>query len=352
MTSPSTAREAMTRRERYRAALSGEPFDRPPIWIMRQAGRYLPEYQAIRSQHTFWEMCLKPEVSAAATLSACRTLDVDLMIIFNDILTPLLDMGLDVQFPTGGPVITNPVRTMADVEQLAPVVYTRPPVADSIALCRAGEPDTPVLGFCGAPFTLAVYAVEGKMKGTEKTAIMALLAERPTVLAALLERLSEVAADYLAAQVLEGGADGVQIFESWGGVLLAGTQYEQWAAQWQRRVIALFRARCPGTPIHLYVRGSAPHLDSMHATAAEVLAIDHDTPLASARAATDRTLQGNLAPEIMLEGADVEGAFHRMLEGFDPTRRWIANLGHGVTPAARPENVRRFITLVQALGKG
>jgi uroporphyrinogen decarboxylase len=345
---PAPRRDVATRHERYRAAVAGESTDRPPIWLMRQAGRYLPEYRAIRARHSFWDLCLRPEVSAAATLTARIALDADLMIIFNDILTPLRDMGLEVDFSESGPVIANPVRTMADVEALVPPRYGRPPVAESLRTVRAADPDTPVLGFCGAPYTLAVYAVEGAMRG-DKSQVAGLAAREPAAMERLLATLAEVAADYLVAQVAEGGAHGVQLFESWGGVLLAGAEYEALAARWQRHVIARFRAACPGVPVHLYVRGSRAHLESMVRTGAEVISVDEHTPLAAVRAAGARCVQGNLAPATMLPGAALDDAMEAMIAGFDWHRGWIANLGHGITPAADPHHARRFVQWAQSL---
>lgn len=335
-------------KERYRLTVTGGETDRPPIWIMRQAGRYLPEYMALRSRHTFLDFCLKPEISAKATLMPIELVGIDILIIFNDILTPLRNLGLDLDFPKGGPVISNPIRDMERVKSLPKVAFGDEPVAESLRLVSRHAPDYPVLGFCGAPFTLAVYAVEGFVKG-DKEEILRLVREDPETLDLLLEKLTQVAVDYLVVQADSGGAHGVQVFESWGGMLLEGGEYERFAAKWQREVISRFRQRCPETPVHLYVRGSRNKIAKMDETGADVLSVDWDTPLAEARRGTKRTLQGNLSPEVVLDPDAVPGAFEEMIQDFDWRQGWIANLGHGITPKASVEAARRFVECVRSL---
>lgn len=338
-----------TPKERYRLTISGGETDRPPVWIMRQAGRYLPEYRALRSNHSFLDFCLNPEISAQATLMPIEQVGIDILIIFNDILTPLMNLGLELDFPTGGPMISNPIRDLERVKSLPKVSFGDEPVARALRLVGEQAPDYPVLGFCGAPFTLAVYAVEGYVKG-RKEAILRLVDEEPETLDLLLEKLAPLAADYLVVQADAGGASGVQIFESWGGMLLEGEQYERFAAKWQREVIRRFREKCPDTPVHLYVRGSRDKIASMDASGADVLSVDWETPLDEARVETTRTLQGNLSPEVLLDAARVPLAFESMLHEFDWRKGWIANLGHGITPNASVEAARRFVDCVRALG--
>lgn len=341
---------SLSPKERYHLTVQGRETDRPPIWIMRQAGRYMPEYRALRSRHAFLDFCHKPEVSAEATLMPLDILGIDLLIIFNDILIPLQDMGLELDFPTGGPVIANPVRTMEAVERLARPNFERAAVARSLQLVKEGAPGVPVLGFCGAPFTLAVYAVEGRVK-TDKGVVMTMTDEAPGVLEALLDRLTDAVVDYLSLQVLRGGADGVQVFESWGGLLETPEAYERFAGRWQRELIRRFRLQCPETPVHLYLRGSEGKIPAMEASGADVLSVDWNTSLAKARSLTNRALQGNLDPEILLDPDAVAPAFARMIEGFDWRRGWIANLGHGITPKASVEAARRFVQCVHDLAR-
>jgi uroporphyrinogen decarboxylase len=340
---------ALSKLERYRLAVAGEEVDHPPAWIMRQAGRYMPEYQALRRQYSFAELCHNPEAAAQASYLPLTILDVDVLIIFNDILTPLEEMGIKVEFPDGGPQILNPARTEEDVARLRPASFHKPPVAHSIRRLRelAGH-DVPIIGFCGSPFTLACYAVEGRMSKTQEH-IKRLRFESANVLHALLDRLTETAANYLIAQIDDGGADAVQIFESWGGTLAAPHDYEEFAALYQRRLINKVRAACPDTPIHLYVKGCTPFLDSMARSGANVLGIDWNTPLSMARERTTLALQGNLDPMAMLVPDCIEDQVAHMVEGFDWRRGWIANLGHGITPQGTVEAARRFVQAIHAL---
>lgn len=339
----------LTKKERFLLTVRGEETDRPPVWIMRQAGRYLPSYMALRDKYTFRDFCLNPEVSVAATLQPLEQLDVDLLIIFNDILIPLEEMGLPVQFPKGGPQIARPLREEADVARFRERDFNDPPVAKSLRLLkeRAG-PDIAALGFSGAPFTLAVYAVEGSMS-KDQHAIKSMQFLKPALLHEILGRITETAANYLIAQIEEGGADGVQVFESWGGILSMPHDYEEFAAQYQRRLIRKVRQACPGTPIILYLRGSSGRVGAMAQAGADVIAVDWTTPLADARALTKQTLQGNMDPMVLVNPDAVKQAFKRMLEGFDWRRRWIANLGHGITPQASPEAAKKFVECVKAL---
>lgn len=342
----------LSKKERYLLTVKGEETDRPPTWLMRQAGRYMPEYMALRKQYSFQDLCLNSEAAAEASILPLQILDIDILIIFNDILTPLEQMGIDVEFPDGGPVIKNPVRESKDLNRLQNATFKNPPVAQSIRRLkeRAGD-DVPVLGFCGSPFTLASYVVEGKMSRNQDE-IKRMRFENPTALAALLDRLTETAANYLIAQIVDGGADGVQIFESWGGILAAPRDYVEFAGLYQRRLIEKVREVCPDTPIHLFLRGSGGRVEMMADSGADVLSIDWQTPLAAARQATDLCLQGNLDPMALLVPQCVEDQVARMLEGFDWRRGWIANLGHGITPQASVEAAKRFVTAVRNLQGG
>ncbi|MBI1290996.1 uroporphyrinogen decarboxylase [bacterium] len=346
MTPPSIE---LSRHERFHLTVRGEETDRPPIWIMRQAGRYMPEYRAIRAQHGFLDFCLKPEVAAAATLLPMELLDIDLFIIFNDILIPLQAMGLEVEFPEGGPKILRPVRSRDDLERFRTATFSNPVVAESIRLvAERSRKAAPILGFCGAPFTLATYAVEGKMS-KDQGEIRRLMAEDPALLHELLDRLAETAANYLIAQVADGGADGVQVFESWGSILPMPHLYEEFGARYQQRVIARFKAACPGVPVILYVRGSAGKIAAMESTGADILGLDQYTDMGEARRLTNRCLQGNLDPIFMTVPEATEAAVERMLEGFDWRRGWIANLGHGITPNGSVEAVKTYVRCIQQL---
>jgi uroporphyrinogen decarboxylase len=339
----------LSKKERYLLTVRGEETDRPPIWIMRQAGRYMPEYMELRKQYNFRDFCLNPEVSAAATLLPLRLLDIDIMIIFNDILIPLEEMGIRVEFPEGGPKIMNPLRTEADLANFRAATFDDPPVAQALRRLREqAGPDFPVLGFCGSPFTLALYAVEGRVSRNQD-AIKRMMYANPALLHQALDRITDTAVNYMIAQVEQGGADGLQVFESWGGTLAVPHQYEEFAAAYQRRLITRVKKALPEIPIHLYVRQSSGKLPSMAAAGADVIGVDWSVSLAEARQATRLALQGNLDPMAMLVPDAVEREVHKMVEGFDWRRGWIANLGHGITPEALPAAAVKFVQAVQSL---
>ncbi len=339
---------ALSRRERFALTVRGEETDRPPVWIMRQAGRYMPQYMALRERYSFRELCLDPEASAAAALLPPELLGVDILIIFNDILIPLEEMGLRVEFPGGGPEIMDPPRDEAALGRFRAVAFEDPPVAASIRLLRERTADEyPVLGFAGSPFTLLGYAVEGKMSRNAHE-VRRLMLEQPELAHEMLRRLTDTVVSYLVAQAGAGGAAGVQIFESLGHILPAW-EYGEFATVYTREVVRRFRAACPDTPVIVYSRGAAACLETMESTGADVLGVDWQLPLAEARRRTTRPLQGNLDPMVMLAPDAVEDAFGRMLEGFDWRRGWIANLGHGITPQASVESARRFVQCVRKL---
>jgi uroporphyrinogen decarboxylase len=341
---------SLSKKERYLLAATGQEVDCPPVWIMRQAGRYDPQYLALREHYSFRDLCTNPEACAQASLLPLKTLNVDVLIVFNDILIPLEAMGLSVEFPDTGPVIANPPRTELDLERFAAARFDRPPVTTCIQRIRqeAGG-QVPVIGFAGAPFTLASYAVEGKMSRDQRW-IKQMMFGEPALLHEILERVTATAAAYLVAQIEQGGADGVQIFES-QACAVAASEYEEFAASYQRKLIARVKAACPDTPITLYAKGSAPVLASMAASGANVVSIDWTHKLADARREVggEVALQGNLDPGALFVGECVDSAVERMLDGFDWRRGYIANLGHGITPQASVAAARKFVDAVQRL---
>lgn len=341
--------KALSKRERYLLAARGEEVDFPPVWIMRQAGRYDPKYMALRERYSFRDLCKDAEACAAASIIPLSNLDVDVLIIFNDILIPLEAMGLQVDFPDTGPNIANPPRVAADLDRFKAAGFDRPPVSANIRRLKGiAGPDVPVLGFAGAPFTLASYAVEGKMSRNQHH-IKELVFGESGLLEEILDRVTETAAAYLVAQVEQGGADGVQIFESQASAL-APAEYERFAARWQRRLIEKFKAACPDTPVTLYARGTAAVLSSMVGSGADVVSIDWNHSLADAReVVTTQALQGNLDPGTLLVPAAVTPAVERMVEGFDWRRGYIANLGHGIFPQCTVAGAREFVRAVHNL---
>lgn len=318
---------------------------------MRQAGRYDPQYLQLRERYSFRDLCFDPEACAAASILPLQTLGVDVLIIFNDILIPLEAMGLKVEFPDSGPVIIDPLRAEADLARFAPATFSSPHVARNIrALQERAGPDVPILGFAGAPFTLLSYAVEGRMSRNQHH-IKELLYTAPALVHQFLKQLTNTVVNYLIAQIEEGGAAGVQLFESQAPVL-PRCEYAEFASDYQRQVIARVKEACPGTPVTLYARGSAGVFDAMQATGADVLSIDWSHTLADARAAAGPgvCLQGNLDPTVLLVPDAVEKRVKAMLEGFDWRRGYIANLGHGIIPQAKVEGAQRFVRAIQQLG--
>jgi uroporphyrinogen decarboxylase len=341
--------QALSKKERYLLAARGAETDFPPAWIMRQAGRYDPKYMALRERYSFRDLCLDPDACAAASIIPLTNLDVDALIIFNDILIPLEAMGLQVDFPDTGPSIANPPRIDADLNRFKAASFDNPPVAANIrALRKLCGPDVPIFGFAGCPFTLVSYAVEGRMSRNQHH-IKGLMYSQPELLEEMLSRVTDTAAAYLVAQVEQGGADAVQIFESQASAV-APAEYERFAAKWQRRLISRFKAACPDTPLTLYARGTAPILQSMVDSGADVVSIDWNHTLADARAiAGGKALQGNLDPGALLVAEAVPAAVQRMVEGFDWRQGYIANLGHGIFPQCTVEGAQAFVTAVHSL---
>jgi uroporphyrinogen decarboxylase len=342
----STAETAVAKTHPFIEAALGRPHERIPVWMMRQAGRYLPEYREVRAKHTFLEMCHTPEVAAEITLQPLRRFDLDAAIIFSDILIFLPAMGMPVDFPTGGPVVERPIASAADVDKLGPLDPKKhiPEVYDAISLTAeklAGE--RPLIGFCGAPFTLACYAIEGK-GSKEFAGARSFMHQNPEATKMLLDKLADAAFLHLAAQV-EAGASVVQIFDSWAG-LLSRADFDEFAKPYLTRVVE--RARPLGVPIIAFARGiSAPWLDGI---GADVYSIDwRDDIRAAYDAVGGAGVQGNLDPVLLLASKEKAVAsaqeICRSMAGID---RYIFNLGHGVLQHTPPENVQAVIRAVHS----
>lgn len=326
----------------FLAAAHGASTTRAPVWLMRQAGRYLPEYRALKERHGFWEMCRTPDIAAEVTLQPLRRFPLDAGIIFSDIMTPLPPMGIPVDFAPG-PVVRTPVRTADDVARLdvPDAEEVAPFVADAIRLVKA-ETDVPLIGFAGAPLTVAGYAVQGG-GSADYAAFRTWLHREPQAAHALLDKLADVTTGYLRSQIA-AGADAVQLFDSWAGVHDRRT-YATFGMPYVRRV--LDGLADTGVP-RIYLAVGASHLYSQIARLpAEVISVDWRQPLDAARAALpDRTLQGNLDPTVLFADAEtVLDAGRRVLrEGLGGPH--IFNLGHGVLPGTPTDNVARLIDLV------
>jgi uroporphyrinogen decarboxylase len=328
-----------------------EPVERTPVWFMRQAGRSLPEYRALRERHSFWEVAQTPELCAEVTLQPVRRHGVDAAVMFADIMTPVLAMGLDVELVEGvGPVLETPVRSAADVERL---VRTDPDtdyagLAEAIRAVRAElAPERAVVGFCGGPFTVAGYLVEGR-PSRELTRVKTLMYTDPAVWNALMERLAECFAAYVGMQV-RAGADVVQLFDSWVGVL-SPADYEEFVAPWSARILA----RVDVPTIH-FGTGTATLLPAMAHAGGDVIGLDWRVPLDEgwALVGDDRGVQGNLDPALLLGPWDrAEAAALDILARAGGRPGHIFNLGHGVLPGTSAESVTRLAELVQSAAVG
>jgi uroporphyrinogen decarboxylase len=326
-----------------------EPTERTPVWFMRQAGRSLPEYRAVRERHTFWEVANTAELCAEVTLQPVRRHRVDAAVMFADIMTPVIGMGLDVELVEGvGPVVSSPVRTRADVERLrvpdpaeafAPLLEAIGIVRSELAAAQA------VVGFCGGPFTVAGYLVEGK-PSREFATVKALMYREPDVWRALMEKLAACFAAYVAAQA-RAGADVVQLFDSWVGVL-SPVDYEELVAPWSARVLA-----APGVPTIHFGTGTTTLLPAMGRAGGDVVGLDWRVPLDDGWALVggDRGVQGNLDPAVLLgPWENVEARARDVIARAAGRPGHIFNLGHGVLPATDPEQLTRLAALVQESG--
>jgi uroporphyrinogen decarboxylase len=323
-----------------------EPVERTPVWFMRQAGRSLPEYRAIREQHSFWEVAHTPELCAEVTLQPVRRHGVDAAVMFADIMTPVLGMGLDVDLVEGvGPVVAEPVRTIADVERLRVPDPDEAfaPLLDAIRIVR-GEltPEQAVVGFCGGPFTVAGYLIEGK-PSREFAIVKTLMYSEPEVWTALMEKLADCFAGYVAAQA-RAGADIVQLFDSWVGAL-SPADYEEFVAPWSARILAAV-----DVPTIHFGTGATTLLPAMARAGGDVIGLDWRIALDDgwALVGEERGVQGNLDPAVLLGPWErVETAARDVLARAGGRAGHIFNLGHGVLPRTDPDVVSRLAELVQ-----
>jgi uroporphyrinogen decarboxylase len=338
----------------YLAAAAGRKPNRVPVWFMRQAGRSLPEYRALRVHNTMMEACFNAELIAEITLQPIRRHDVDAAILFSDIVVPLRGAGVDVDIVADvGPVIAAPVRTAADVDALQPLDPRGvQPVSDAVSLLVGELGQVPLIGFAGAPFTLASYLVEGgPSRNHAKTKAMML--SEPACWHALMEKLTDLTIGFLHVQ-LEAGVDAIQVFDSWAGVLSLA-DYRRLVLPHSSRVFAALADR--GVPMTHFGVGTAELLGAMSAAGATVVGVDWRTSLvdAAARVEAGKALQGNLDPAVLLAGwPTVERAARAVV---DDGRRavdagvagHIFNLGHGVLPETDPEVLTDLVALIHSL---
>ena len=330
-------------KELFLRACRFEPIERVPVWIMRQAGRYLPEYQAVRAHHTFLEICKTPELAAEVSIQPHRALGVDAIIVFSDILIVAEAMGLPLDVPDSGPILGEPIRHSSAVRRLHrfdPERETRF-VGDAIrAIRKEIGPGVPVIGFAGAPWTLACYMIEGQTRGDISRAKQ-MLRDEPELLRELLGRIAEATASYLEMQI-GAGADVIQLFDTWAGEL-SQQEYDTMEGPATQRVLQTLGSR--SAPKILYAKGSARHLESMAKSGADVLSVDWNTDLADARKRLGRkvALQGNVDPSKLLGPVEeIERAAREAIEKTSGLGH-ILNLGHGILPNTPVESARAFV---------
>ena len=331
-------------------ALAGEPVWPPPIWLMRQAGRYLPEYRAIRAEtNGFIDLCLTPARAAEVTLQPIRRYGFDAAILFSDILMLPYALGQDLRFLEGEGPVLQPVRTAAELAALDParVAAATAPIMETVERVRAALPgETALIGFAGSPWTVACYMVEGH--GSREFAEVRGLAYRdPALFDSLLGLVTQSTIGYLAAQA-EAGADALMLFDSWAGVLPAA-QFRRFVIEPTRAIVAALKQRFPATPIIGFPRLAGTMLAEYAATGVQCVAIDTAADPAHAAAAVPAgiAVQGNLDPlALVAGGAAMEAAANLVLDAWRG-RPAIFNLGHGIVPQTSPDHVAALVRQVR-----
>ena len=326
-------------------ALAGEAVERPPVWFMRQAGRYMAEYRALRATHEFLEVCGDAALACEVTLQPVRRFDLDAAIVFSDILPVLEAIGREITFGKGmGPRVLEPVRSASDAASLVrpDVSDALPIVPETIRRFRKIEPDIPILGFAGAPFTLLCYLVQGSgSKNWEH--VKQLLYSDPATAQRILDLLADVVGDYLQTQV-DAGAVAVQIFDTWAGILSP----EDWG-RWALPAVQRALSRVSGAPRVFFTKDTSPFLDRIAETGADAFSIDWRVDIARARAVLgpDVPVQGNLDPiALFAPEAELRRRVRRIIDAAGP-RGHIFNLGHGVIPSTPIEGVEVMIDEVR-----
>jgi uroporphyrinogen decarboxylase len=329
-------------------ACRGEKTDYTPVWLMRQAGRYLPQYMKIRKKVTFLELCKTPELAAEVTIQPIDYLNADAAILFSDILTPVEPMGLKLDF-VPGPVFENPVRTEADIDALRiPVMEEDVPyVLETIKILRREfEGRVPLIGFGGAPFTLACYMVEGK--GSKDFAqIKRMMYGAPELFAKLMEKVTEMDRLYLNAQIT-AGAQVIQIFDTWGGIV-SPLDYAKFVLPYTKKLIdGLDRS----VPVIHFVKGASAMLDTVSKAGSDVMGLDWHVNLGKARdiIGPDIAVQGNLDPTVLYAPKEhIEREVKRILDENAGRPGHIFNLGHGILPTVDPEHAKFMVECVHRL---
>jgi uroporphyrinogen decarboxylase len=327
-----------------------EPVDRTPVWLMRQAGRYIPDYRALRAKHSFWEMCKTPELAVEVTLQPVDIIGVDAAILFSDILVPVEAMGVGIEFTEGrGPVVDHPIRNAADVKALHVIEPDEVGfVYDAIRILRRElEGRVPLIGFSGAPYTLASYAVEGG--GSRNYAfIKTMMYKEPELFDALMDMLADVVIVYLKAQV-EAGAQAIQMFESWASSI-SPYDYRKRVMKHSKKVLDAVSGL--GVPVIHFANGAGNYLADVAEAGGDVIGVDWRIDLDDAWSAIgqDKAIQGNLDPIVLLGGPEeIERRVADIIDRVGGRPGHIFNLGHGILPETPVENARYFVDCVHRL---
>lgn len=345
----------MLKNNRYIKAALSQPVDKTPVWMMRQAGRYLPEYRELRAKAgSFMSLCTNPELACEVTLQPLRRFELDAAILFSDILTIPDAMGLGLYFKTGeGPAFEKVIKTKADVDKLfVPDIFDKLSyVTDAVSLIRKNlKGEVPLIGFSGSPWTLATYMVEG---GSSKNfgEVKGMLFSEPKIMHQLLDTLAKSVINYLNAQI-ESGAQAVMIFDTWGG-LLSTQNYHDFSLNYMQQIINGLKRSYEGEviPVTIFTKGGAGWLQQMAATGADCVGLDWTIDINQARAAIgDKVaLQGNMDPCVLYSTPErVEQEVADILAKFGSGNGHVFNLGHGIHPTIKPENVKAYVDAVHA----
>ena len=342
----------------YINALLKKEVTRTPIWVMRQAGRYLPEYRATRKKAgDFLTLCKSSDLACEVTLQPLERFDLDAAILFSDILTIPDAMGLGLHFIEGeGPKFSHPLSSLAEINQL-----TKPDVSKDLSYVSEAvsvikknlKGRVPLIGFTGSPWTLATYMVEG---GSSKTfsKVKGLMYENPKHMHQLLDVLADTIIDYLNSQI-EAGADSVMIFDTWGG-LLNKASYENFSLMYMSKIVAGINRNSEGKtiPVTLFTKGGSAWLEQIAATGCDAVGIDWTVEIGEAerRIGSKVALQGNLDPSVLYASAEViKSEAHKILDQFQGSTGHVFNLGHGIIPDVNPESMKALVDAVHSYSK-
>ncbi len=334
-------------------ACKRQPVERTPVWIMRQAGRYLPAYRAVREKADFLTMCKTPELAAEVTIQPVEIIGVDAAIIFSDILVIPEAMGMHLEMHEGrGPVFPHPVRNENDAKKLKTIDPSKDLkyVLDAVSLTKKElDGRVPLIGFCGSPWTLLSYMVEGK--GSKNFSnVKSLLYNNPALAHSILDKLADSASDYLSAKI-EAGADAVQIFDTWGGVL-SQNDFEEFSLKYIEKIIS--RLKRKNEPVIVFAKGVHYNLEKIVNAGADVIGLDWTMDLGRVRNETgDKVaLQGNMDPTVLYANKEkIKEEVKRILSSYGEGTGHVFNLGHGILPDVKPENAKFFVDMVKEESK-